>query len=72
MKSEFIHKFESLPRSIQQEIINYIEQLILKYKKTTKNTSKKQSFNFNGENGLLDIKKQYTSVELQHHASKLR
>lgn len=72
MKKEFALKFQKLPRSVQMEILNYVEELISKYMKTSAPKKKKQSFSFSWENGLSDMKNKFTSVELQHRANQLR
>lgn len=67
--TSFISNFENLPKQIQEQVLDYIEFLITKYKKKEK---KEKKFKFDWENGLSDLKKDYTSVELQHRANKLR
>ena len=47
----------------------YIEFLKTKYSGEKKN---KQQFRFDWENGLSELKNQYTSVELQHKANMMR
>ena len=46
-----------------------IEFLIKKYKSTEK---KDEKFKFDWEDGLSDLKNDFTSVELQHKANELR
>ena len=66
-------KLQSLPASLQKEAMDYIEYLIVKYKPAkTKKGSKKAKLKFDWEGGLSDLKKNYTSVELQHLANELR
>jgi hypothetical protein len=69
--SGFIKDFENLPEHIQRQLIEYAEFLISKYKKN-KTDKSSQTLNFNWENGLSDLKIQYTSVELQHKINELR
>ena len=72
MKREFAYKFNRLPQAIQEEILNYIEQLFSKYMKSTQPKRKKKTFRFDWENGLENIKSEFTSVELQHKANQWR
>ena len=65
----FISDFEKLPEKIQKQVIDYIEFLITRY---TKKKKKKQSLKFDWENGLSELRDQYSSVELQHKANLLR
>lgn len=57
-----LNKFKSLPVNAQQEVIDFLEFLVIKYKR--KNT--KRQLNFDWEGGLAGIKENYNSVELQH------
>lgn len=65
----FTSKLESLPISIQHEIIKYVEGLLLKYGKRKKTISK---FKFDWEGDLSDLKNKFTSVDLQHRINELR
>ena len=70
--SSFISGFENLPKDIQRQLVEYAEFLLAKYqtdKKTKKNGKK---FSFSWENGLKEMKKEYSSVELQHRINDLR
>ena len=67
--SGFIEDFENLPVRVQKQIKDYVEFLSGKYKRKP---GDKQKFSFSWENGLSDLKNQFTSVELQHQANKLR
>jgi hypothetical protein len=67
--ANFISDFENLPEKIQKQVIDYIEFLKTKYSGEKK---KQQQFKFDWENGLSDLKNQYTSVELQHKANMMR
>ena len=65
----FLSDFENLPKIIQRQVLDNIEFLASKYKKKEEG---KKSFKFDWEGGLSEIKKDYTSVELQHQANDLR
>ena len=67
--ASFISDFENLPKQIQKQVLDYIEFLIKKYKSTEK---KDEKFKFDWEDGLSDLKNDFTSVELQHKANELR
>jgi hypothetical protein len=67
--TSFISDFENLPRKIQEQVLDYVEFLMTKYKKRGK---KDKIFKFDWEDGLSELKKDYTSVELQHQANELR
>ena len=67
--TSFISDFENLPKQIQEQVLDYIEFLMKKYKKKEK---RDQKFEFDWEDGLFDLKKDFTSVELQHKANELR
>jgi hypothetical protein len=69
--SSFTSDFENLPKYIQKQALDYIEYLIEKYKQK-KDTPQKEKFNFEWEGGLAEQKENFTSVELQHYANKLR
>mgnify|MGYP005841151183 CR=1 FL=1 len=69
--SSFTSDFENLPKYIQKQAMDYIEYLIEKNKQK-KETPQKGKFNFDWEGGLSEQKENFTSVELQHYASKLR
>ena len=67
--TNFISDFENLPEKIQKQVMDYIEFLIVKYSDEKKT---KQQFKFDWENGLSELKNQYSSVELQHKANLMR
>jgi len=67
--SSFLTDFENLPKKIQKQVLDYVEFLISKHRQDKNKTNK---FRFNWENGLSDLKNEYSSVELQHKASELR
>ena len=58
-----------LPPHIISEINDYIDFLLFKYEER-KVTEKR--FKFNWEGGLSELKKEFTSVELQHKVSEWR
>ncbi|MCF8235336.1 MAG: DUF2281 domain-containing protein [Bacteroidales bacterium] len=61
--SGFIKDFENLPVRVQKQIKDYVEFLSNKYQRKPNN---KRKFSFIWEDGLSDLKSQFTSVELQH------
>lgn len=66
--ASFISDFETMPKKIQQQVIAYFESLV----KRNKKSGVKHDLNFDWENGLSELKNEYTSVELQHQANELR
>lgn len=70
--STFISDFENLPKHIQRQLIEYAEFLKSKYMTNKKSPTKRDKFSFSWENGLKDLKKDYSSVELQHKINELR
>ncbi len=69
MKSHIIRTMlEELPEELEEDVLNYIESLLERNGKKTE----KKKFSFNWEGGLSDLRKKYTSVELQHRALKWR
>jgi hypothetical protein len=68
----FIEDFENLPKHIQKQLIEYAEFLISKYRNDKKKSKKPSSLSFSWENGLSNLKSEYTSVELQHKINDLR
>ncbi len=67
--SSFISDFENLPKQIQKQVLDYIDFLMKKYKTKDKND---KEFDFDWEDGLSNLKNDFTSVELQHKANELR
>ena len=67
--TSFISDFKNLPKNIQDQVLDYIEFLMTKYKKKEK---KDRKFKFDWEDGLSELKNDFTSVELQHKANELR
>ena len=70
--SGFIKDFENLPKHIQKQLMEYAESLISKYQKNKPNGEKTQVPSFNWENGLEELKADYSSVDLQHKINDLR
>jgi hypothetical protein len=61
-------KFNKLPEYLKKEVIDFIEFLTKKHQvpKGSKN------FSFNWEGSLSKLRKDYSSVELQHKAAEWR
>ena len=59
---------DRLPPQIKREVMDYIEFLTRKYHKP----SKQKPMEFAWAGALSHLKGQFTSVELQHQASKWR
>ncbi len=70
--SSFISGFENLPKDIQRQLVEYAEFLLAKYQTDKKTKKKGKKFSFSWENGLKEMKKDYSSVELQHRINDLR
>ncbi len=68
----FIEDFENLPKHIQKQLIEYAEFLISKHRNDKRKNKKSHSLSFNWENGLRDLKNEYSSVELQHKINDIR
>ncbi len=62
-------KLEELPEDLKREAYDFIEFLLQKHGVTK---AKKGKFKFDWEGGLSNLKKKYTSVELQHKALEWR
>ncbi|MDZ7775294.1 MAG: DUF2281 domain-containing protein [Bacteroidales bacterium] len=69
--SSFIAGFEDLPRHVKEHVREYVESLVNKHKKRHEKDKENDSFTFDWENGLSDLK-DISSVELQHKANRLR
>ena len=67
--NEIEKKIKALPDDLKKEVIDYIDFLIMKKKKSNKQTG---GFNFSWEGGLAELRDQYTSVTLQHKATEWR
>ena len=70
--SGFIEDFENLPKHIQKQLIEYAELLMSKYKKSNKRNKNSASLTFSWQNGLNELKSDYSSVELQHKINEYR
>ena len=70
--SGFIEDFENLPKHIQKQLIEYAELLMSKYKKSNKRNKNSASLTFSWQNGLNELKSDYSSVELQHKINEFR
>jgi hypothetical protein len=70
--TSFISDFENLPKHVQRQLIEYAEFLRSKYMPEKKPSDTKENFSFSWENGLKNLKKEYSSVELQHKINDLR
>ena len=70
--TSFISDFENLPKHIQKQLIEYAEFLKSKYISREKATKSEEKFSFTWENGLRNLKKEYSSVELQNKINDLR
>lgn len=63
-------KIALLPQAVQQEIADYIEFLVQKYRPAPVPSAR--HFRFNWEGGLTETYGHLTSVELQHQALEWR
>ena len=70
--TSFISDFENLPKHIQRQLIEYAEFLKSKYLTEKNAPDSKEKLTFSWENGLKNLKKEYSSVELQHKINDLR
>jgi len=68
--TSFISDFEQLPIEIQKQLMDYLEFLMKKH--SNKSKKQKKTLKFDWEDGLKDLKKKYSSVELQHLTNNLR
>jgi hypothetical protein len=67
MKRELLQRIESLPKSLQQQVLDFIESLLTKKKSSHKSSEKKQKHTiFQWEGALKKQYKNVSSVELQH------
>lgn len=60
---------QELPEYLKREVLDYIDFLSIKYKGKLK---KKKKFEFNWEGGLLEVREDFNSVELQHKSMEWR
>ena len=63
-----INKFQDLPQSAKQELLDFLDFLSFRYKKAEKPGGEK--FSFDWEGGLNELKD--SSVGLQHKATQWR
>jgi len=68
-KKDIEEKIKKLPDDVIPELMDYIEFLLAKY---TKRKRRGEKIKFDWEGGLAELKKQYTSVQLQHKALEWR
>ena len=61
-------KFNKLPEYLKKEVIDFIEFLAKKHPVPTGS----KNFIFNWEGSLAKLRKDYSSVELQHKAAEWR
>ena len=66
MSRDFLQRIENLPKSLQQEIFDFIDFLISKNKPARKSSPKKSSLRFKWQGALKGKYKNISSVELQH------
>jgi len=71
-KEYLINRIKELPIDLQNEVLDFIEFLLLKRNIKNKDEIKKDDFNFDWEGGLSELAECYTSVELQHKAMEWR
>ncbi len=62
-------KIQELPEDLKREVLDYIDFLINKYKIKKR---KLGSFEFDWEDGLSELQKEFNSVELQHKSMEWR
>jgi hypothetical protein len=62
-------KTQQLPEDLRKKVLGYMEFLLKKHK-VKKSVAKK--FKFDWEGGLFGIRKEFSSVELQHRALEWR
>jgi hypothetical protein len=68
-RKEIEVKFQELPENLKIQVLNYIDSLLKKHKNQKPGSEK---FKFDWEGGLSDLKKEFTSVELQHKSLEWR
>jgi len=68
-EKEIESKIQELPENLRKEVLDYIDFLHKKYKDKR---SKANGFKFDWEDGLSEVKNEFTSVELQHKALEWR
>ncbi len=70
MSNDLFQRIESLPKSLQQQVADFIDFLISKNKLSRKASSKKILKNFEWEGALKSKLKGTSSVDLQHQIWK--
>ena len=70
-KDTLIAKYEALPVAAQKQAASFIE-FLSRTAAAKPGRSAKRRFKFNWAGGLVDLKSQFTGVELQHHINELR
>lgn len=66
MSRDLLQLIENLPKSLQQEVMEFIKSLIAKNKMTLKSKRNKSVKQFQWEDALKNKYKNISSVELQH------
>lgn len=62
-------KIKNLPENLKKDVIEYIDFLLKKYQNQE---IKKRKLKFDWEDGLSEINKEFSSVELQHKSLEFR
>ena len=62
-------KARGLPEHLKRQVLDFMEFLLKKYRGGDNET---ETFKFDWEGGLSDLRDNYTSVELQHNALEWR
>jgi murein L,D-transpeptidase YafK len=62
-------KIKNLPENLKKDVIEYIDFLLKKYQNQE---IKKRKLKFDWEDGLSEINKEFSSVELQHKSVEFR
>lgn len=62
-------KAKELPEYLRRQVLDFMEFL---YKKYTAGGAEVKKFTFDWEDGLSDIKDEFTSVDLQHKSLEWR
>ncbi len=62
-------KIKNLPENLKRDVMEYIDFLLKKYQNQE---IKKRKLKFEWEDGLSEINKEFSSVELQHKSLEFR
>lgn len=62
-------KIKNLPENLKKDVMEYIDFLLKKYQNQE---IKKRKLKFEWEDGLSEINKEFSSVELQHKSLEFR